>query len=272
MELFPHPRPESWEALFDHSLREIQESWTHEWLGLPFVVSSCADFLDLNGANASDDGKSMLQAALRVAAEMERVFVDAGSEPSYHNRLHTAQVVTVMAIQASIETEKLAHAEPKWLAASLLVAVGHDFMHTGSINKSVSEIELFSCQQLLPFMQEAQMDELWQQKIITSITRSDFSLTSENHLRVLNAEFEWRQDWLTVLLNEADIMASAISIYGQYLSEALADEWRAINFPPQATVSTKEGRKRFLQSVYFSSPSARELNALKRVQDQIQAV
>lgn len=271
MQLFPHPRPERWEALFDHSLREIQESWTREWVGLPFVVSSCADFLALNGANIGDDANSMLQAALQVAVEMERMFKGTGSEPCYHNRLHTAQVVTVMAIQSSIETDKLARTDPKWLAASLLAAVGHDFMHTGSINTSVSEIELVSCTHLRPFMNEAEVGEIWQQKIITSITRSDFSLTSENHMKVLNAKFEWNQDWLTVLLNEADIMASAISIYGQYLSEALADEWRAINSPPQATVSTKEGRKRFLQSLYFSSPSARELNAFNRVEDQIKA-
>ena len=69
-------------------------------------------------------------------------------------------------------------------------------------------------------------------------------------------------DIITVLLNEADIMASASAEYGAPLSVALSKEWEAIGFAPYATVATASGRRAFLSNIQFSSYSGRTLSAV----------
>ncbi len=83
--------------------------------------------------------------------------------------------------------------------------------------------------------------------------------------------FEWDLKWLCVLLNEADVMASGSSKYGPELGESLAQEWRLIDFPLQASVASLEGRKTFLQQLLFSSPSSLVLGLSERIATEIQS-
>jgi hypothetical protein len=104
------------------------------------------------------------------------------------------------------------------------------------------------------------LSKAWIDRIDTVILRSDFSLVQENHARVAGLPFQWNTDWATVLLNEADIMASASADFGPALSQALSKEWEAIQFAPHATVATESGRRQFLSNIQFSSYSARTLS------------
>jgi hypothetical protein len=85
-------------------------------------------------------------------------------------------------------------------------------------------------------------------------------------------KFEWDLKWLCVLLNEADVMASASAKYGPELGESLAQEWQLIGFPPHASVSSTQGRKNFLNQLLFSSPASSVLGLSERVSDEIRSM
>ena len=110
----------------------------------------------------------------------------------------------------------------------------------------------------------------WQTVIETAIVRSDFSIVHHNHANVVGQSFQWDLKWLCVLLNEADVMASASAKYGPDLGESLALEWRTIGFPNHSTVASLEGRKNFLKQLIFSSPSSLVLGMKEKIFGEIQ--
>ena len=206
----------------------------------------------------------MLDLALTVARqiEAEKGCGTETPEPHYHNRLHFADSLTTITLQCGLEVQHGAAPDSAWQAALLLIAVSHDFHHSGRVNRHTSDIESASVNALLPLMTSMQLSEVWIERIRTIILRSDFTLVRENHARVAGLPFEWNTDWATVLLNEADIMASASAEYGAPLSVALSKEWEAIGFAPYATVATASGRRAFLSNIHFSSYSGRTLSAV----------
>ena len=105
--------------------------------------------------------------------------------------------------------------------------------------------------------------------IETAIVRSDFAIVHRNHADVAAKSFDWNLNWLCVLLNEADVMASASSKYGPNLGNALAQEWQLIGFPPHAIVSSLEGRNSFLKQVVFSSPASLILGLNQKIEEEI---
>ncbi len=161
-----------------------------------------------------------------------------------------------------MEAQHGAAPDSAWQAALLLIAVSHDFHHPGRVNRHTSDIESASVNALLPLMQSMHLSEVWIERIRTIILRSDFTLVRENHARVAGLPFGWNTDWATVLLNEADIMASASSEYGMPLSLALSKEWEAIGFAPYASVATASGRRDFLSNIQFSTYSGQTLSAV----------
>jgi len=91
----------------------------------------------------------------------------------------------------------------------------------------------------------------------------------ENHRRVSGLAFAWCTDWATVLLNEADTMASASPTFGPALGHALAAEWARAQLPAHGAVATAQGRREFLKSLAFSSYSATVLGAPEAVAAQL---
>jgi len=199
----------------------------------------------------------MLSAALAVAQASEERFVmtTSPSEPIYHNRLHTADVITAMALQLDIEAEHSGVSDSDWMCAALLAAIAHDFMHLGGVNEEVSQMEKQTCELLRPILKESKVDSVWTERVETAIIRSDFSLAAQNHEMVWGCAFAWNQPWLNVLLNEADLLASSHPQFGPELSHALAQEWKKIGLAAHETVATPEGRQAFLRSVKISSRS-----------------
>jgi hypothetical protein len=252
---------DDWAECLYQSLFYLRQSWARGWIGLPDVVKSCAAFLSLQAPALSLQAGPMLSAALGVAGASERQFAAPSSplEPHYHSRLHTADVLTAMALQLDIEVKLGASPDSDWMCAALLAAMGHDFMHPGGVNNEVSQMEKQTCELLRPIMEESKVASVWIERVETAILRSDFSLAAQNHEEVKGYEFAWNQKWLNVLLNEADILPSSHSSFGQDLSQALSQEWKAASFAPHETVATPEGRQAFLRSVKFSSRSSRLL-------------
>jgi hypothetical protein len=247
------------------------------WVGLPFLVDACADFLDIANAAPSAVSAKLIAVARQVATQIE---AEGGcgvnsAEPGYHNRLHFSDSLTTITLQAAIESQRLAGDlalgldDADWKAALLLIALGHDFRHPGRVNSARAEIEQQSFDELKPYLQQHAVPALWVERIEAVILRSDFSMVADNHRRVAGQDFSWCTEWATVLLNEADIMASASPVFGPRLSRALAAEWQLIGFAAYRSVATPQGRSAFLQSIEFSSPSAGVLGAAQRVRQQL---
>lgn len=240
------------------SLRFLRKSWATQWVGLPFVVDACADFLDLNGNAQTDISAKLLAAAREVAYEIE---ADSASnslyvEPHYHNRLHFADVLTTVTLQAAIESEHSKLIDTQWQTALILIAIAHDYQHPGRINRYGAEIEQLSVDALRPYLHTHAVPNKWIERIERVILVSDFSLVSKNHDRVAGEAFSWNIDWVTVLINEADVMASVLEEFGSELGVALANEWALASIPTHRSVATEKGRLEFLASTLFSSYSA----------------
>jgi len=152
----------------------------------------------------------------------------------------------------------------------LLIAVAHDFQHTGRVNTVRAEIEKRSVTALHPYLVQNQVPELWVGRVEVVILQSDFSTVAKNHQRVAGQKFAWCTDWATVLLNEADIMASISPLFGLRMSQALSREWELIQCPAYRSVATQAGRRDFLRSIQFSSYSAEVLGASERVRSQLE--
>jgi hypothetical protein len=219
----------------------------------------------------SEAGRSMLKAAQSVAFEIEKhaETLSELNEPRYHNRLHFADALTSISVQLAILVMLKKEANQDWMACALLTCIAHDFVHPGKVNLAESEIEKQSVNFLKPILKSHSVPDEWQKIIDTVIVRSDFAVVHQNHAQVAGKAFEWNLEWLCVLLNEADVMASASAKYGPELGQSLAQEWRLIDFPLHSSVASLEGRKNFLKQLIFSSPSSLVLGLGERISEEI---
>ena len=260
-----------WHECLESSYGFLRASWPGNWLGMPFVLIECLRFLNLQENNLSEAGRGMLAAAKSVAYEIEKHAENLSEleEPKYHNRLHFADALTSMSVQLSILVALKKEANQDWMACALLTCIAHDFFHPGKVNLVESEIERQSVNFLKPILKSHSVPDEWRKIIDTVIVRSDFAVVHQNHAHVAGKAFEWNLKWLCVLLNEADVMASASAKFGPELGESLAQEWRLIDFPLHSSVASLEGRKNFLKQLIFSSPSSLVLGLGERISEEI---
>lgn len=265
-------KEDHWHECLESSFGFLRASWPGNWLGMPFVLLECLRFLDIQKNSLSEAGKSMLGAAQSVAIEIENQAqsLPKFKEPEYHNRLHFADALTSMSIQLAILVQLEKNENQDWMLCALLTCIAHDFAHSGKVNQVESEIEMQSASFLKPILIAHSVPDEWQTVIETAIVRSDFSIVHHNHANVVGQSFQWDLKWLCVLLNEADVMASASAKYGPDLGESLALEWRTIDFPNHSTVASLEGRKNFLKQLIFSSPSSLVLGVKEKIFGEIQ--
>ena len=263
-----------WHECLESSYGFLRASWPGNWLGMPFVLIECLRFLNLQENNLSEAGRGMLAAAKSVAYEIEKHAENLSEleEPKYHNRLHFADALTSMSVQLSILVALKKEANQDWMACALLTCIAHDFFHPGKVNLVESEIERQSVNFLKPILKSHSVPDEWRKIIDTVIVRSDFAVVHQNHAHVAGKAFEWNLKWLCVLLNEADVMASASAKFGPELGESLAQEWRLIDFPLHSSVASLEGRKNFLKQLIFSSPSSLVLGLGERISEEILSI
>ena len=263
MHSFLDNRSGDWKGCLHTSLKLLRESWATQWVGLPFVVDACANFLKLKATTLTEDGAKFLAVAREVALQIEadRSRSPSSEEPHYHNRLHFADVLTTVTLQAAIESEHSNLSDKQWQAVLILIAIAHDLQHPGRVNHHVAEIEQLSVDALRPHLKTHAVPDLWIKRIEHIILSSDFALVSKNHARVAGKSFAWNVDWAIVLINEADVMASVSEAFGSELGCALASEWALAALPMHSSVATAQGRLDFLASTFFSSYSAAVLGA-----------
>jgi hypothetical protein len=265
---------QSWMACLENSYAALRSSWQGQWVGLPLVLSECVRFLGMDTHQLPLPAEQMLKAAERVAQEIESSFANDifQTEPLYHNRLHFADAITTISVQIAIQSHLSQEFNVEWSACALLACMAHDFGHSGRINQFESELEKNSVQLLAPILEECGVSEEWRHWTERCIIQSDFAIVHHNHAAVKGAQFEWDLKWLIVLMNESDVMASASTHFGASMGEALAREWKKIDFVAHKTVATPAGRKGFLKIITFSSPASKELGIQAAIDKEIQTI
>lgn len=264
----------SWLQCLENSYAALRSSWQGEWAGLPALLQECIRYLGIDQKNISLPAAQMLKAAERVAQEIEASFANDifQTEPLYHNRLHFADAITTVSVQIAIQSHLQQDFNAEWSACALLSCMAHDFGHTGRINQFESELEKYAVELLKPILDECGVVGVWRDWTEKCILQSDFALVSKNHEAVKDTAFEWDLKWLTVFLNEADVMASASTHFGIGMGEALAREWKKIDFVAHQTVATPAGRKGFLKILTFSSPASKALGIQTAIEKEIQTI
>jgi class 3 adenylate cyclase len=261
--------PSQWPEGLHQACRQLRAQWPGHWPGLPHILALCQQSLGLDTA-AENAIVSLNQFAQSVAQNMEQhaAGLEQASEPAYHNRLHTADVLCVLTTMLHILNVPGADAAGKtWASALLASAVAHDHQHPGGVNHSAQEFERASWYGVMPFAQH--LPVFWREQIEGWILGTDVPAVPGNHQRIAEQSFTWSPAWAQVLLNEADIYISATAEFGPGLSDALAREWHRAGFAGHATVATPAGRAQFLRSVRFSSPAAQVLGIQVQVQQQL---
>lgn len=265
----------NWQGCLSGSLVCLHNAWHTNWIGLRRVIERLLKWLPemgfLSKENLSSDAVLMLEIALHMAdlIEAEAREDAAKVDHPYHNRLHFAQVLTSVGIEFSIQAMKSPDKSGEWLACLLLSAIGHDYKHTGDVNRSPMEIEMLSVQALLPIFAEFGLPDKWKTKVTQIILNTDVSISRLVHARVNDRPFSWGLDWASVLLIESDNMASASQTLGPGLGHSLSNEWLKISSPPDLQVASSEGRQRYLRGLIFSSHASEVLGLSQSIEDQL---
>ena len=247
----------------------LRQSWEGDWLGLSNVLKACHAFLRAENAKfESSEAQNLMACALALSAHME-LGVVTDREPHYHNRLHTADAMCGLAILLeALNREGCAYSQ-EWMAALLLTVTAHDYLHPGGANSAPQELELRTVKALDLFFLKNPISLVWQERINHMILKTDPALVAANHDKVAGRTFAMDLDWACVLMNEADILASATDVFGPELGAQLASEWQLKNLPLHAIVGTKQGRLGFLKSLRFSSPGSLHLQLPQLIEQQV---
>jgi hypothetical protein len=252
------------------TLHNLRSKWPNAWPGLPVVLNACIQRLWPHKPPAvGSTSYKLLQAALAMASHMEKMAQEANYEPLYHNRLHTADALTAICLLIQALQKKKIVVDDDWAAAFLFAVTSHDVLHPGGANGFLQELERRSAKEMQYIATPLGIDVVWLQRVRELILRTDPTLVAANHDLVKDTPFEMNLDWACVLINEADILASATSRYGPELGQALAQEWQRAGVPAHALVASPAGRVQFLRSIRFSSPAALALGLPEQVQQQL---
>jgi len=219
---------------------------------------------------------------LNLAKEIDSIY-NINVEPAYHSRLHFKDVCLMLSdllmhekfLEANDITKNAwttSH-EEKWLL--LLAAMGHDFCHPGRINQTPFEIEIKSMALLKDFLSQSMLNP----HLIDSIVRrlSPWILATDPAaygalLEKIAGTDSSHEDYLAMLLIEADLFASILPMKGRLLGARLAEEWKSVNPTKAAAVNSSQGRTAFLESLRFISPHAQALGAEKIRLNSIRAL
>lgn len=259
------------------TFNNLREGWDGDWPGLPRVMESCLAMLGNDPTSVllprTRAVSNCIQEVALFIEENGRVQARLKKEPDYHNRLHVSDTLvsltTLLLLHRKYVGEmggRPSHIE--WVA--MLTMLGHDLMHDGSINSSTSQIETRSAHYLQPFLERHKVHKEDQRAVKNIIISTDPRLVKVSHEKIAKRIFSLADiDCLTVLIQESDIMASAMPHIGPLLAKRLEKEWRKIGFSQADIVATTAGRIQFLRySALFSSPASEMLGmrTIKSVQ------
>jgi hypothetical protein len=180
-----------------------------------------------------------------------------------------ADVLVTLTLLMRMQLSDPKQSDLHWIACLLASATGHDLDHPGGGNRFHSEFETRSCLAMIEKVDASGMLEEDIQSIQKLIMNTEVGLVAEHHQLVAGKNFDWDLPWCTVLLNEADILASATAEFGPSLGHSLAQELKEAGNEAGNTISSASGRRQFLSSLRFSSPSALKLEMPRKVQQQL---
>ena len=266
----------------------LNDCWGSQWLGLPLFMSQCLVRLGYSSTlRLSPSTQAVHDCIQSVALLIEQdgqARAALNQEPDYHNRLHVANTLAALTTLLLLQRQCRGADGPnddgggdggrsmplhiEWLA--MLIMLSHDLLHDGSINNQTSQIEARSVAYLKPLLSQHRVDLADQHTIQMIILLTDASLVKAGHEKIKNKPFFIEDmDCLTVLIQEADILASAMPEVGPLLTKQLASEWAKINHHGMSALTTTTGRIEFLRhGALFSSPASQLLgmNAVKSAQ------
>ena len=77
---------DDWSICLEKSFAVLRTSWEGEWVGLPYLLSRCVDFLNLSATTLSSDASQMLLTAKAIAERIEFQYSQSlvEAEPKYH--------------------------------------------------------------------------------------------------------------------------------------------------------------------------------------------
>jgi hypothetical protein len=247
-------------------LRNLRQPWPQQWPGVEQVLSSCWARLGLPGQDLTPRTAALQSWALEVVRQVEhdgRQQSALSREPAYHNRLHISDTLVCMThLLLSVRALGLpggndVHAQSLCLA----VMAGHDFLHPGGSNAFPAQFERLALQALTPLMQQAQLHDADRDAVTQIILMTDPLCVKSSHQAVAQRPFDLRDiAWTTVLVQEADILASTLPETQESLTLSLSREWAPSNPEAAAHLLRSSSRVAFLEhAALFSSPAARYL-------------
>lgn len=261
------------------TLANLRQAWPDRWPGLEVVLERCWQQLDIDEAAVAPRTARLLswsrQVARCVELDGQRQAQD-GAEPAYHSRLHIADALVSMThLLLSLRQQHstgagVVHLEGMCLA----IMTGHDFMHPGGSNAWPGQFEQMAIEALHPLMRQVGLDASDQAILEQCILWTDPLCVKSTHQSARQRPFSLEDlQWMTVLVQEADILASTLPQTQQSLTEALSREWRGSNPEAAAKLLLPNSRMMFLEhAALFSSPAAQGLGLNEVKQQQIQAL
>lgn len=248
------------------SLANLRQGWPRSWPGVDLVLQRCWQRLGIAVQPQSDRTARVLAWSLNVAQAVEqdgRRQRRQQQELAYHNRLHIADTLVGMthlllaSRQVAASGPDTSHSE----ALCLAIMAGHDFRHPGGSNAFPGQFENLAVEALRPLMREARLHADDQATVEQCILLTDPLCVKTSHQTVVDVPFSLADiRWMTVLVQEADILASALPQTQQSLTQGLSQEWAPHNPQAAANLLLPSSRIGFLEhAALFSSPAAMAL-------------
>jgi hypothetical protein len=220
----------------------------------------------------ADQNAYYKQLCYYLALEIECFHSQLEKQPAYHSISHFIDVCFSVSVlcAADLHLSKstgtsiwITQKEDYWLL--LFCAIGHDYGHDGRFNTTPQQLEKKSIQLIDTFLDNQNLDPGFKSRLIKKIEPIILATDPQSYptlfLKFSNQDTETLQpiDYLSMLIIEADILASVLPKRGLVLSQKLSLEWSEHSPKASAEVITKEGRLRFLNYVQFLSPQSRLL-------------
>lgn len=263
-------------------LARFREYWAGSWPGLPAIATDCLLSLGYRQEQALEPHLQAVLACIGKAAAAveqncrERELSDA--EPAYHNRLHIAD--TLASLACLLLNQRAADGAPpedgpsraEWLM--MLAMVAHDYLHTGRVNQFPAELEQASVDGLRPLMADCGMADEDQALVAELILMTDPTRVGRTHDAVRSKAFDLAEfDAMAVLLQESDILASALPQIGIEQTRRLAVEWAKFSEKMASGLLQTGGRIVFLRDyARFSSPASERLGIQALIDQQLSAL
>lgn len=256
------------------ALRQLRRPWPAHWPGLPLVWTRAWHQLHPAMPRRGSRAHALWTLGLDV---VQRVEVDGasrqalGREPQYHNRLHIADTLVCMTylLRAARAAQVPGAGDARLDVLALAIMAGHDYLHPGGSNAHPAQFETQAVHDLQPLMAQAGVAQADQSVLAHCILATDPTRVRANHQAVQARAFDLRDpDCLSVLVQEADILASTLPQTQAGLTLALSQEWVPTQPVAAGNLLLPQNRLLFLEhAALFSSPAAAWLG-LDRVKDR----